>query len=105
MRLVVAEDSLLVREGLSRLLGQLGHDIVGAAVRAEPVLAMVTRLRPDVVLLDVRMPPTFTDEGVRLASVIRERHPTMAVLVLSRMWSPRWRRFSWTVAAGGRGTC
>jgi DNA-binding NarL/FixJ family response regulator len=88
MRLVVAEDSLLVREGLSRLLGQLGHDIVGVAVRAEQVLAMVTRYRPDVALLDVRMPPTFTDEGVRLAAAIRERQPTVAVLVLSQNVEP-----------------
>ena len=88
MRVVIADDSLLVREGLLRLFGHLGWEVSGTAVRAEQVLSMVARSRPDVVLLDVRMPPTFTDEGVRLAEVIRERHPAVAVLVLSQAVEP-----------------
>jgi DNA-binding NarL/FixJ family response regulator len=88
MRLVVAEDSLLVRQGLAALLTGLGHEVSGMAVRAEQVLALVGRTRPDVALLDVRLPPTFTDEGLRLAVTIRERHPGVGVLVLSQQVEP-----------------
>jgi DNA-binding NarL/FixJ family response regulator len=88
MRLVMAEDSLLVRQGLAALLGALGHEVSGVAVRAEQVLSLVARTRPDVALLDVRLPPTFTDEGLRLAIMIRERHPSVGVLVLSQHVEP-----------------
>ena len=88
MRLVVAEDSLLVRHGLAALLATMGHEVAGVAVRGDQVLSLVARTRPDVALLDVRMPPTFTDEGLRLATTIRERHPGVGVLVLSQQVEP-----------------
>ncbi|GII63996.1 DNA-binding response regulator [Sphaerisporangium krabiense] len=83
MRLIIAEDSLLAREGLNRLLGGLGHQVVATATRAEQVLGLVARHAPDAVVLDIRLPPTFTDEGLRLAAAIRRRHPRVAVLILS----------------------
>ncbi|MDQ3790352.1 MAG: response regulator transcription factor, partial [Actinomycetota bacterium] len=83
MRMIIAEDSLLAREGLIRVLTRLGHEVVAAAVRAEQVLALVARHRPDVAVLDIRLPPTFNDEGLRLGATIRARHPRVAVLVLS----------------------
>lgn len=83
MRMIIAEDSLLAREGLLRVLTRLGHQVVGTAVRAEQVLPLVARHVPDVALLDIRLPPTFSDEGLRLGATIRARHPRVAVLVLS----------------------
>ncbi|GAA2907809.1 response regulator transcription factor [Streptosporangium fragile] len=83
MRLIIAEDSLLAREGLTRLLAGLGHQVVAAATRAEQVLGLVARHSPDLVVLDIRLPPTFTDEGLRLATAIRRRHPRVAALILS----------------------
>jgi DNA-binding NarL/FixJ family response regulator len=88
MRLMVAEDSLLVRQGLSAVLASLGHEVCATAARADQVLALVTRTRPDIALLDVRLPPTFTDEGLRLATVIRDRFPRVGVLVLSQQVEP-----------------
>ena len=78
----------MVREGLVRLLAGLGHELAGMALRAEQVLALVARQRPDVVIMDIRMPPTFTDEGLRLARTIRHRHPAVGVLVLSQYVEP-----------------
>lgn len=83
MRVIIAEDSLLAREGLIRVLTTLGHEVVGVAARAEQVLGRVARLAPDVAILDIRLPPTFSDEGLRLGATIRDRHPRIAVLVLS----------------------
>lgn len=88
MRLVIVEDNLLVREGLSHVLASAGHEVVGVAVRAEQVLGLVARQRPEVVLMDVRLPPTGTDEGIRLAGQIRERYPRIGVLVLSQHLEP-----------------
>jgi DNA-binding NarL/FixJ family response regulator len=88
MRLVVADDSLLVRQGLAAVLTTLGHEVCGMAVRAEQVLALVARTRPDIALLDLRLPPTFTDEGLRLAITIRERNPGVGVLLLSQHVEP-----------------
>jgi DNA-binding NarL/FixJ family response regulator len=88
MRLIIAEDALLVREGLTRLLAGLGHQVVATATRAEQVLSLVARHLPDVVIMDIRMPPTQTDEGIRLALAVRERHPAVAVLVLSQYSEP-----------------
>ena len=84
LRVVLAEDSVLLREGLIRLLTDTGFDVVDACGDAESFLASVARHLPDVVVADVRMPPTFTDEGVRAALVIRHEHPDIAVLVLSQ---------------------
>ena len=84
MRIAIAEDSVLLREGLTRLLVDEGHEIVAACGDAEGFLRAVTGTQPDVCIVDVRMPPTFTDEGLRAALVIRDRWPDVGVLVLSQ---------------------
>lgn len=84
MRVMLAEDSALLREGIRSLLADEGHDVVAAYGSAEPLLARLGAERPDVVVLDVRMPPTHTDEGVRAAVRIRERWPEVGILVLSQ---------------------
>jgi DNA-binding NarL/FixJ family response regulator len=83
MRVVIAEDSVLLREGLARLLDDGGFDVVGLAGDGEDLVRKVGAHRPDVAVVDVRMPPTHTDEGLRAALHIRERHPCTGVLVLS----------------------
>ena len=83
MRVVIADDALVTREGIARLLGEAGIEIVGLADDADELLRKVLSTRPDVALVDIRMPPTHTDEGLRAAQRIRERHPGTAVLVLS----------------------
>jgi len=84
MRAVIAEDSVLLREGLVRLLTEAGIEIVGQAGDAEDLLRKTRAHKPDVVVTDIRMPPTQTDEGVRAAHVIREELPGIGVLVLSQ---------------------
>jgi DNA-binding NarL/FixJ family response regulator len=84
LRVVLAEDSVLLREGLQRLLKDAGFDVVDACGDAESFLESVQRHLPDLVVVDVRMPPTFTDEGVRAALVVRQAHPAIAVVVLSQ---------------------
>ncbi|MEU1080712.1 response regulator transcription factor [Streptomyces sp. NPDC005908] len=84
MRLMIAEDSTLLREGLVRLLVEEGHDVLGAYGDADALLAQLPSRRPDVVVLDIRMPPTHTDEGLRAALTVRERWPDVGVLVLSQ---------------------
>ena len=84
MRIVIAEDSVLLRAGLVRLLTDSGIEVVGEAADAEALLASVAANAPDLVLTDVRMPPTHTDEGVRAALRIRQEHPGIAILVLSQ---------------------
>lgn len=84
LRIVLAEDSVLLREGLVRLLTDAGMDVVQACSDGDGLLRAVAEHRPDLALVDVRMPPTFTDEGVRAALVIRREHPGVAVLVLSQ---------------------
>ncbi|ACU38519.1 response regulator transcription factor [Actinosynnema pretiosum subsp. pretiosum] len=83
MRIVIAEDDSLLREGLALLLRAEGLDVVATADRPEPFLAAVDEHLPDVAIVDVRMPPTHTDEGVRAAVEARRRRPGLAVLVLS----------------------
>ncbi|MFC5018240.1 response regulator transcription factor [Streptomyces lienomycini] len=83
MRIVIAEDDPLLREGLALLLRAEGLDVVATADTAESVLAAIDEHEPDVAILDVRMPPTHTDEGVRAAVEARRRRPGLAVLVLS----------------------
>jgi len=90
VRVVIAEDSVLLREGLTRLLAEAGHDVVAAAGQAEDFLREVGRHQPDVVVVDVRMPPTFTDEGLRAALVVRGRWPEVGVLVLSQYVEERY---------------
>ena len=90
MRVVIAEDSVLLREGLTRLLAEAGHDVAAAAGEAEEFLRAVGAYEPDVVVVDVRMPPTFTDEGLRAALVVRQRWPGVGVLVLSQYVEERY---------------
>ncbi|WP_185923788.1 response regulator transcription factor [Streptomyces sp. WAC05374] len=84
MRVILAEDSTLLREGLVRLLAEEGHEVLAAVGDAEQLLAAVDQQPPDVVVADVRMPPTHTDEGLRAALEIRRRRPGIGVLVLSQ---------------------
>ncbi|NUR69644.1 MAG: response regulator transcription factor [Hamadaea sp.] len=90
MRVVIGEDSVLLREGLVRLLTASGFEVVATAGDAETFLKAVTEHRPDVVVLDVRMPPSFTDEGLRAALVLRRQFPEIAVLVLSQYVEERY---------------
>jgi DNA-binding NarL/FixJ family response regulator len=83
-RLAIAEDSLLVREGLVRILRDAGFEVVGGVATGEELLALVEAERPDAVLVDIRLPPTHTDEGLRAAAAIRARFPAAALLVLSK---------------------
>ncbi len=84
MRIVIADDAALIRESLASLLTENGLDVVDQVGDADAFLGSVRDLRPDVALVDVRMPPTHTDEGLRAASEIRSRYPETAVLVLSQ---------------------
>lgn len=81
---MIADDSALLREGLDRLLGEAGHEVVAGVGDADALLVAVDTHRPDVALVDIRMPPTHTDDGLRAAVEIRRRHPGTAVLVLSQ---------------------
>ena len=84
MRVVVAEDSLLLREGIVRVLGEAGFDVVAQAGDAQELLRQVSAHKPDVAVVDIRMPPTDTDDGLRAAIEIRRRLPRTAVMVLSQ---------------------
>ena len=84
MRVVLAEDSVLLREGVARILDEAGFEVVGQAGNADELLLKVRSYSPDVAIVDIRMPPTHTDEGLRAAQEIREKHPTCGVLVLSQ---------------------
>lgn len=84
MRIVIAEDSVLLRAGITRLLADAGEEVVAGVGDAADLLVAVERQRPDLCVVDVRMPPTHTDEGIRAAVEIRHRHPGVAVLVLSQ---------------------
>jgi DNA-binding NarL/FixJ family response regulator/class 3 adenylate cyclase len=88
MRIVVAEDSVLLREGIARLLEDAGLEVVGQAGTADELLLKVRSYKPNVAIVDIRMPPTQTDEGLRAAKEIREKHPDTAVLVLSQYLEP-----------------
>ena len=90
MRVVIAEDSVLLREGLTRLLSEAGFEVVAAVSDAEQLLRRVGADLPEVVVADVRMPPTHRDEGVRAALVIRQRWPQTAVLLLSQYVEERY---------------
>jgi DNA-binding NarL/FixJ family response regulator len=88
VRVVLAEDSVLLREGVARILGEAGFEVVGQAGNAEELMLKVRSYSPDVAIVDIRMPPTHTDEGLRAAQEIREKHPTVGVLVLSQYVEP-----------------
>ena len=88
MRVVLAEDSVLLREGVARLLEDQGFDIVAQTGSAEDLMLKVRSYSPNVVIVDIRMPPTHTDEGLKAAQEIREKHPEVGVLVLSQYVEP-----------------
>jgi DNA-binding NarL/FixJ family response regulator len=90
MRAVVADDVMLIRSGLARLLTDAGVEVVGEAGNAEILLRLVALERPDVAVIDIRMPPTHTDEGLAAARRIREGWPETAVVVLSQYLEPRY---------------
>jgi DNA-binding NarL/FixJ family response regulator len=84
MRLILADDAVLVREGLARLLAERGFDVVAKVGRADELLERVAALRPDVAVIDIRMPPSYSNEGLLAAQEIRQSHPETATLVLSQ---------------------
>lgn len=84
MRVVIAEDQVLLREGLARLFVDSGHEVVAKVGDGDAAIEVVDRESPDLVLVDIRMPPTYTDEGARAARTIKDRHPGVGVLVLSQ---------------------
>lgn len=103
MRIVIAEDSVLLRAGLTKLLIDGGFDVVDAVSDAEQLLSAVAAHRPDLALIDVRMPPTHTDEGIRAALVIRHQYPKVAVLVLSQYVEERYATDLLSVQTSGVG--
>ncbi|MCC6831171.1 MAG: response regulator transcription factor [Thermoleophilia bacterium] len=90
MRVVIAEDSVLLREGLVHLLADAGIEVVAAVPDADLLLRAVDEHRPDLCIVDIRMPPTHTDEGVRAALVLRAQHPDVAILMLSQYVEERY---------------
>ena len=90
MRIAIAEDSVLLREGLTSLLAEAGHEVVAAEGDAEKFLRAVAATAPDACVIDVRMPPTFTDEGLRAALLVRDQWPGVGVLVLSQWVEERY---------------
>jgi DNA-binding NarL/FixJ family response regulator len=85
---VIAEDSVLLREGVARILADAGFEVVGQAGTADELMLKVRSYSPDVAIVDIRMPPTHTDEGLQAAHEIREKHPGIGVLVLSQYIEP-----------------
>lgn len=90
MRIVIAEDSVLLRAGLTRILIDAGEDVVATVGDADELVTTVARHQPDLVVADVRMPPTLTDDGLRAAIQIRQRWPEVAILVLSQYVEERY---------------
>jgi DNA-binding NarL/FixJ family response regulator len=84
VRIVVAEDSVLFREGLTRLLEEDGHEIIAAVSNADELLEVVPRVQPDLLVVDVRMPPSMTDDGARVARTLRDDQPGLPILLLSQ---------------------
>jgi DNA-binding NarL/FixJ family response regulator len=90
MRIVIAEDSALLRAGIERILTDAGHDVIAGVPDATNLLRLVNDSRPDLAIVDVRMPPTFTDEGIRAAALLRSQNPESPVLVLSHYVEERY---------------
>ncbi|CQD18556.1 two component LuxR family transcriptional regulator [Mycolicibacterium conceptionense] len=90
MRIVIAEDSALLRAGIERILADAGHEVVAGVPDATDLLRLVNEHHPDLAILDVRMPPTFTDEGIRAAALLRSQNPESPVLVLSHYVEERY---------------
>lgn len=90
MRVIVAEDLMLTREGIVRLLADAGVEVVAQAGDSDGLIGLIAQERPDAVVLDIRMPPTYTDEGIVAAGRIRDGFPGVGVLVLSQYVEPTW---------------
>ena len=90
MRVVIADDTMLIREGTARLLQEAGVEVVGTASDARKLLQIVAQEHPDVAIIDIKMPPTYTDEGLVAAEQIRSSHPGVGVLVLSQYLESRY---------------
>jgi DNA-binding NarL/FixJ family response regulator len=90
VRVVVADDAVILREGLARLLQEAGFDVAGLAGDGDELCGLVERVQPDVAIVDIRMPPTHTDEGLRAAKLIRARWPQVGILVLSQYVQARY---------------
>jgi DNA-binding NarL/FixJ family response regulator len=88
VRVVIADDSVLLREGVSRLLAEAGFEVAGQTGDGDELLRVVAEKAPDVAIIDIRMPPTHTDEGLRAARELRRRYPSLGVLVLSQYVRP-----------------
>lgn len=101
MRIVIAEDGALFREGLVRLLDEAGHQVIAAVADADALLEAVTKDVPDLAVIDIRMPPTLTDDGARAAQELRARHPDLPMLLLSQHVETRYSVE--LVASGGFG--
>jgi DNA-binding NarL/FixJ family response regulator len=103
MRIVIAEDSVVLRDGLVRLLVDRGHDVVAAVADGEALVEAVDEHVPDVAVVDVRMPPTHTDEGLRAAITLRTDHPEVGVLVFSQYVETRYAAQLLSESSGGIG--
>jgi DNA-binding NarL/FixJ family response regulator len=103
MRVVIAEDAVVLREGLTRLLADRGHEVSAAVGDAEALLKQVRAHQPDVVIADIRMPPSHTDEGLRAAQIIRRDFPSVGVLVFSQYIETRYTARLLESGAGGVG--
>lgn len=103
MRVIIAEDEVLLREGISRILGEEGYDVVALAGDRDDLLGKVRAHRPDLVVTDIRMPPTFTDEGLDAAQQIRREFPDTAIVVLSQHVDTAGAVELLTLGAGGVG--
>lgn len=103
MRVVIADDVMLLRSGLARLLTDAGVDVVGEAPDAAALMRLVALERPDVAVVDIRMPPTHTDEGLVAARIIRHSHPMTAVILLSQYVEPRYAQRLLADQPGGLG--
>jgi DNA-binding NarL/FixJ family response regulator len=101
MRIVIAEDSAVVRAGLAEVLADSGHEVVAAVGNADDLLAAVAGHHPDAAVVDVRMPPGYTDEGLRAAIAIRRDHPKTGVLMFSQYIETRYAADLLGAAAGG----
>jgi len=103
MRVVIADDVMLVRSGLARLLEDAGVQVVGEAGDVDGLLALVARQQPDVAIVDIRMPPTHSDEGLVAARRIHDEHPSTAVVLLSQYVEPRYAQRLLADQPGGLG--
>ena len=105
MRVVIADDTMIVREGLARLLIEGGCEVVGTAATGPELLHVVERSGPDAAVVDIRMPPTFTDEGLAAARELRRRHPRLGVLLLSQHLESHYATELLKARPSGSGTC